>query len=184
MSLDTKWWIEAYSMLKVGLICCCFSMKNTVKPVIWDYHVKRLTSAVDRYTTALRDQPLIRYHFVRNVGLHFYTFTPLMEDHLSYRTTFLVSWVVLIYRFHCICMKDITNMSSMQCRWCLHFRSATLAPSSVGRYTCTFIWYDFCDRRTADQTFSWRERVLVSPLGYFMNGVPYHKQFISPMPAS
>ncbi len=52
-------------------------------------------------TTALRDWPLIRDHFSGNLDLHFYTLIHLMKDHLSYKTTFVVPWVVINHRFHC-----------------------------------------------------------------------------------
>ncbi len=48
-------------------------------PVQWNLWFK---------TTALSDQPLMRDHFSWNLDLHFYTFIPLMKDHLLYKTTF------------------------------------------------------------------------------------------------
>ncbi len=42
-------------------------------------------------TNAFRDQPLMRDHFSRNLGLHFYILIlTVMKDHLSYKTTFCV----------------------------------------------------------------------------------------------
>ncbi len=34
----------------------------------------------------MRKQPLMRDHFSSNMALSFYTFVPLMKDHLSYKT--------------------------------------------------------------------------------------------------
>ncbi len=60
--------------------------------------------------TVLRDQPLMKEHFCWNLGLplHFYTFIPLMKDHLSYKTFthsyscwFMNSFEVPARQFHC-----------------------------------------------------------------------------------
>ncbi len=43
------------------------------------------------------DRHLMRDHFSSNMAVHFYTFVPVMKDHLSYKTTFcgLVGWSLL-----------------------------------------------------------------------------------------
>ncbi len=54
-------------------------------------------------TTALTDWPPMR-HCCSNMALHFYTFEPVMKDHMSHKTQdFLWSCgVVSHHRFHCI----------------------------------------------------------------------------------
>ncbi len=54
--------------------------------------------------SVMRGWPPMRDHFCSNMALHFYTFVPLINSHLSYKTTSVVKWGGPHHRLRCTCM--------------------------------------------------------------------------------
>ncbi len=68
----------------------------------------------------MRDQPPMKDHCCSNMALHFYTFIPLIKDHLLCKTLFGVPLVVSHHRFHCTDFYWIINQppqSSLVLLW-------------------------------------------------------------------
>ncbi len=86
----------------------------------------------------MRDRPLIRDYFCSNLALHFYTFVPLIKDHLSYKTTFCgpMGWslitgftVVKIFCVHtAINLKPDHCPNAIKRPYCLSVEVIELAP--------------------------------------------------------
>ncbi len=67
------------------LCLTCTSQEINVMHIQWNLQWE---------ATVMKGWPLARDHVCCHMSLHFYTFVPLMKDHLSYKTTFCGLWDV------------------------------------------------------------------------------------------
>ncbi len=73
-------------------------------------------------TTANRDWPLTQDHCCSNMALHFYTFVPIMKDHLSHNT-------------HCV-WGGLSSQVSLCIHWQVYYSSPRSTPWPVSKVHC------------------------------------------------